>query len=102
MEQSKLTELKKGEPLEEKLQFLLHQGVCLQRIHPGRQAGEMDISAYYCDVLLRLRGNVRRLRIELWRQKNWLLHHVTAPSHFFFGRKLLAQNDMTVVLRSPY
>jgi hypothetical protein len=54
----------------------------------------------YCDVLLRLRENVRRLRSELWRQKNWLLHHDNAQSHTslfnrqFFGEK---KNNMTVV-----
>jgi hypothetical protein len=37
--------------------------------------GQTVNSAYYCDVLRRLRENVRRLRPELWRQKNWLLHH---------------------------
>jgi hypothetical protein len=34
---------------------------------------------YYCDVLWRLRGNVRKLRPELWRQNNWLLQHDNAP-----------------------
>jgi hypothetical protein len=28
---------------------------------------------------------VRRLRPELWRQKNWLLHHDNAPSHTSFS-----------------
>jgi hypothetical protein len=44
-------------------------------------------SAYYCDVLRRLRENVKRLRPELWRQKNWLLHHDNAPSHTSFFTK---------------
>jgi hypothetical protein len=43
-------------------------------------AGQTVKSAYYCHVLRRLRENVRRLRPELWRQKNWLLHHENAPS----------------------
>jgi hypothetical protein len=38
----------------------------------------------------RLRENVRRLRSELWRQKNWLLHHDNAPRHTsIFTRELL-------------
>jgi hypothetical protein len=42
---------------------------------------EEQNSAYYCDVLRRLRENVRRFRPELWRQKKRLLHHDNAPSH---------------------
>jgi hypothetical protein len=32
--------------------------------------GETINSAYYCDVWRRMRENVRRLRLELWRQNN--------------------------------
>jgi hypothetical protein len=41
-------------------------------------------SAYYCDVLRTLRENVRKLRPELCRQNDWLLHHDNAQSHSFF------------------
>jgi hypothetical protein len=59
-------------------------------------AGQTVKSAYYCDVLRRLHENVRRLRPELWRQKNWLLHHGNTPSHTsFFTRELLTKNSMT-------
>jgi hypothetical protein len=44
-------------------------------------AGQIINSAYYREALHRLRENVRNLRPELWRQKNWLLHHDKAPSH---------------------
>jgi hypothetical protein len=51
-----------------------------------------------CDVLRRQHEIVRRLRPELWRQKNWLLHHYNAPSHTsFFTRELWARNNVTVV-----
>jgi histone-lysine N-methyltransferase SETMAR len=60
-------------------------------------------SAYYCDVLRRLRGNVRRLQPELWWQKNWLLHQDNTPSHTsFFTREFLTKNNMTVVLHASY
>jgi hypothetical protein len=42
-------------------------------------AGQTVNYAYSCDVLRRLCENVRRLRPEIWRQKNWLLHHDNAP-----------------------
>jgi hypothetical protein len=51
-------------------------------------AGQTVNSAYYCDVLRRLHENVRRLRHELWRQGNWLLHHDNALSYTpFFTRE---------------
>jgi hypothetical protein len=46
--------------------------------------GQAVNSAYYCGVLQRLRENVRRIRLELWRRKNWLLHHDNASSNISF------------------
>jgi hypothetical protein len=40
---------------------------------------------------------------ELSRQKNWLLHHDSAPSHIsFFTREFFSKNNMTVDHRPPY
>jgi hypothetical protein len=47
--------------------FLSHQENCSQRILLGRPHS--------------LRESIRRLHPELWRQKNWLLHHDNTPSH---------------------
>jgi hypothetical protein len=58
-------------------------------------------SAYYCDALRRLLKNMRRLRPELWRQKNWLLHHDNIPSHFSPGN-FPTKSNMTVVPHPPY
>jgi hypothetical protein len=44
-------------------------------------AGQRVSSANYCDILRRLAENLRRLRPELSRQKNWMLHHDNLPSH---------------------
>jgi hypothetical protein len=49
-------------------------------------AGQTVNSSYCCDLLWRLLENVRRLRPELWRQKNWLLHHDNTFSHFLFHK----------------
>jgi hypothetical protein len=46
---------------------------------PG--ADQTVSSAYYCYLLQLLCENLRRLRPELWREKNWLLHYNNAPSH---------------------
>jgi transposase len=66
-------------------------------------AGQTVNSEYYCDVLRRLRENVQRLRPELWRQRNWLLHHDNAPSHTsLFTREFLTTNNITVVPHPSY
>jgi hypothetical protein len=41
-----------------------------------------------------LRANVRRLRPELWQQRNWLLHRKNAPSHIsFYTAEFLTKNQ---------
>jgi hypothetical protein len=65
-------------------------------------AGQTVNSAYYCDVLQRLRENVRRLLSELWRQKDWLMHYDNAPSHTsLFTRVLFTKNNMAVDRTHP-
>jgi uncharacterized protein CbrC (UPF0167 family) len=54
-------------------------------------------SPYYCEVLQRVRENVRRPLFERWRQKNWLLHHDNASSRTsFVTRECLTKNNMAV------
>jgi hypothetical protein len=56
------------------------------------QAGQTVNSSYYCDVSQRLRLNMRRLRPELLRQMNWLLHHGNVSSHTsLFSREFLTK-----------
>jgi hypothetical protein len=56
------------------------------------------VNYYYCDVLRLLLENVRRLRPELWQQKNWLLHYDNALSNTSFStREFLTKNNTTVV-----
>jgi hypothetical protein len=51
-------------------------------------AGQIVHFAYFCDILGRLRENVRRLLPELWRQKNWLLRLTLlfSPGDFFLPK----------------
>jgi hypothetical protein len=66
-------------------------------------AGQTVNFAQYYNVLRRLHENVRRLRPELWRQQNWLLHHDNTASHTsFFTREFLTKNNMTVIPHPPY
>jgi hypothetical protein len=59
------------------------------------KTGQTVNSTYSCDVLQRLREHERRLRPELWRQKNCLLHHDNAASHTspLSGNFWLKQHD---------
>jgi hypothetical protein len=65
--------------------------------------GQSVNSAYYSEVLRRLHEIVRRLRPELWRQKNWLLHHDNAPSHIsFFTRQFFTKSNVAVIPHPSY
>jgi hypothetical protein len=59
--------------------------------------GQTVDSAYYWDVLRRLRENMWRLRPELRRQKNWLLHD-NGPYHtsFLSPGSFFTKNNMIV------
>jgi histone-lysine N-methyltransferase SETMAR len=60
-------------------------------------------SEFYCDVLRRLRENVRRRRPELWREQTWLLYHDNAPSHtFVLTQQFLAKYKMAIIPHPPY
>jgi hypothetical protein len=64
---------------------------------------EQSIAHTTVTFFRRLRENVRRLRPEIRRQRNWLLHHYNAPSHTsFFTTEFVTQNKTTVVLQPPY
>jgi hypothetical protein len=54
-------------------------------------------SAYYYDLFRLPPENVRRILLELWRQKTWLLRHENAASHTsFFTGEFWTTNNMNV------
>jgi hypothetical protein len=63
-------------------------------VHKEFVLAGQTVNSTYCDILRRLRENVR---------KNWLLHQDNAPIHtsFFIG-EFLTKNNMTVIPHSPY
>jgi hypothetical protein len=87
---------KKGETGEDQSQQHVHLFFDIKMIVHKELvlAGQTINYAYYCGVSRRLRGNVWRLRPELWRQKKWLLHHDSAPPHTsLFTRDFLYQTQ---------
>jgi histone-lysine N-methyltransferase SETMAR len=58
---------------------------------------------FYCEVLRRLRENIRRKRSDLWRAKNWILHDDNAPCHrALLVREFLAKRNMLSLPHPPY
>ena len=58
---------------------------------------------FYCEVLRRLRENVRRKRLEMWTNQSWVLHHDNAPAHTsLVVQRFLASTNTTVFPHPPY
>jgi len=58
---------------------------------------------FYCEVLRRLRENVRRKWPEMWKNGEWLLHHDNAPANTsLLVREFLTKNNMTTVPHPAY
>jgi hypothetical protein len=57
----------------------------------------------YCDVLRRLRENVRRKRPKLWHNQNWPLHHDNVPTHTSpKATEFVTNNNIVIVQHPPY
>jgi len=58
---------------------------------------------FYCNVLRRLREDIRRKRPELWCAGNWLHHDDNAPSHrALVTREFFAQKGIITLPHPPY
>ncbi|UYV79647.1 hypothetical protein LAZ67_18000172 [Cordylochernes scorpioides] len=56
---------------------------------------------YYLQVMRNLREAIRQKRPDLWKNKNWLLHHDNAPAHTsMLVRDFLAKNN-TLMMPQP-
>lgn len=57
----------------------------------------------YCDLLRRLKENLRRKRPHLWAGRNFLLHHDNAPSHTaVLTLALIGSSDIEMLPHPPY
>ena len=80
--------------------FFDQEGIVHREFVPPRVTVNAD---FYCDVLRRLRENMRRKRPQKWQNQNLIIHHDNAPAHRSFKvSQFLAKNNMTVVPQPPY
>ncbi|UYV68017.1 hypothetical protein LAZ67_5002806 [Cordylochernes scorpioides] len=58
---------------------------------------------YYLQVMRNFREAIRQKRPDLWKNKNWLLHHDNAPAHTsLLVRDFLAKNNTLMMPQPPY
>ncbi|UYV68987.1 hypothetical protein LAZ67_6001900 [Cordylochernes scorpioides] len=58
---------------------------------------------YYLQVMRNLREAIRQKLPDLWKNKNWLLHHDKAPAHTsLLVRDFLAKNNTLMMPQPPY
>ena len=58
---------------------------------------------YYLQVMRNLREAIRQKRPDLWKNKNWLLHHDNAPAHTsLLVRNFLAKTNTIMMPQPPY
>ncbi|UYV70168.1 hypothetical protein LAZ67_7002057 [Cordylochernes scorpioides] len=58
---------------------------------------------YYLQVMRNLREAIRQKRPDLWKNKNWLLHHDNAPAHTsLLVREFLAKTNTLMMPQPPY
>ncbi|UYV82124.1 hypothetical protein LAZ67_21001012 [Cordylochernes scorpioides] len=85
----------------------------LQRVITGDEAGVVHHGfmpkgrtvnkEYYLQVMRNLRETIRQKRPDLWKNKNWLLHHDNAPAHTsLLVRDILAKNNTLMMPQPPY
>jgi len=80
--------------------FFDQEGVVHREFVPPGMTVNAD---FCCDVLRRLRENVRRKRSQKWQNQNLIIHHDNAPAHRSFKvSPFLAKNNMTVIPHPPY
>jgi hypothetical protein len=96
---SKKFETGKEESKDHTRHFILNQGTS-QIIRLGRPNNQFRI---LLRRFTRVRENVRRLRRELWRQKNWLLHHDNSSFHTsFFNSEFFYHKEYGCLPQPPY
>ncbi|CAK9818191.1 Mariner Mos1 transposase [Anthophora quadrimaculata] len=80
--------------------FFDYHGVVYSEFLPDGQTVNKE---YYLSVMRRLRENIRRKRLDLWKNNSWILHHDNAPWYTsILVREFLAKNSINVIEQAPY
>ena len=80
--------------------FLTFEGLCTLNMPPEGQTMNAE---FYCNVLRRLREDIRWKWPELWHAGNCLLHNDYAPSHWgLVMREFLTHNNIITLPHLPY
>ncbi|UYV76619.1 hypothetical protein LAZ67_14001482 [Cordylochernes scorpioides] len=76
------------------------RGVVHHEFLPQRRTVNKE---YYLQVMRNLREAIRQKRPDLWKNKNWLLHHDNAPAHTsLLVSDFLAKNNTLMMPQPPY
>ncbi|UYV71883.1 hypothetical protein LAZ67_9000872 [Cordylochernes scorpioides] len=92
-----------GYDVEPKLNHL--NGSCRTGVvhHEFLPQGRTVNKEYYLQVMRNLREAIRQKRPDLWKNKNWLLHHDNAPAHTsLLVRDFLAKTNTLMMPQPPY
>jgi hypothetical protein len=63
--------------------------------------GQTVNQKYYLEVLTKLREQVRKIRLELWKKESWILHHGNVPAHNALAMKQFLADKCIPVLQHP-
>jgi hypothetical protein len=64
--------------------------------------GQTINQKYYLEVLTKLREQVRKKRLHLWKKKSRILHQDNAPAHNAFAMKQFLSDKCIPVLNNPH
>jgi histone-lysine N-methyltransferase SETMAR len=65
--------------------------------------GQTVNGTFCCDVLRRVRENIRRKPLDKWRNNSWTLHNDNAPAQAsLVVRQILISTKTTVIPHPPY
>jgi histone-lysine N-methyltransferase SETMAR len=82
------------------IMFFEIRGIVHHEFFPESQTVNAE---FYCNVLRRLRGDIRRKQPEMWCAGNWLLHDDNVPSHrSLVTREFLAHKGIITLPHPPY
>ena len=74
--------------------FFDQEGIVHREFVPPGMTVNAD---FYCDILRRLRENVRRKRPQKWENQNLIIHHDNAPAHRSFKVSQFLAKNMTMI-----